>query len=68
MVRGEIDIVRGENGTGKSAIFSLLLQKAGEFFDHNIILVAAENPRGATVFKDLSLDPPTTEIEFVVLL
>jgi hypothetical protein len=67
MVRGDIDIVRGEKGTGKSAIYSLLLQKAGEFFDNNIILVAAENPRGATVFKDLSLDPPTTEIEFIVL-
>jgi hypothetical protein len=67
MVRGEIDIVRGEKGTGKSAIYSLLLQKAGDFFDNNVILVAAENPRGATVFKDLSLDPPTTEIEFVVL-
>ena len=67
MVRGEIDIVRGEKGAGKSAIYSLLLRKSGEFFDNNTILVAAENPRGTTVFKDLSADPPTTEVEFIAL-
>jgi hypothetical protein len=67
MIRGEIDIVRGEKGAGKSAIYSLLLRKSGEFFDDNIILVAAESPRGTTVFKDLSADPPTTEVEFIAL-
>ena len=67
IARGEIDIVRGEKGSGKSAIYSLLMTKAGIFFDKNILLVAAENPRGATVFKDLIADPPTTEQEFVAL-
>jgi hypothetical protein len=57
----------GEKGAGKSAIYSLLLRKTGEFFDDSTILVAAENPRGTTVFKDLSADPPTTEIEFIAL-
>lgn len=67
MIRGEIDIVRGEKGAGKSAIYSLLIRKSGEFFDDNIILVAAESPRGTTVFRDLSADPPTTEVEFIAL-
>jgi hypothetical protein len=32
-----------------------------------ILLVNAEKPRGTTVFKDLVAQPPTTEVEFVVL-
>jgi len=67
MEAGEIDIVRGEEGAGKSAIYALLMQKTDEFFDRGILLVAAENPRGATVFKDLATDPPASEAEFVVL-
>jgi hypothetical protein len=67
IAKGEIDIIRGEKGAGKSAIYSLLMTKIGDFFDRGILLVAAENPRGATVFKDLVADPPTSESEFVVL-
>lgn len=67
IANGQIDIVRGEKGAGKSAIYALLTTKVGDFFDEGILLVPAENPRGATVFKDLVADPPTTEQEFVVL-
>jgi hypothetical protein len=67
IAKGDIDIIRGEKGAGKSAIYSLLMTKVGEFFDAGILLVAAENPRGATVFKDLVADPPTSEHEFVAL-
>lgn len=67
IANGEIDIVRGEKGAGKSAIYTLLTTRVDDFFDKGILLVAAENPRGATVFKDLVTDPPTTEQEFVVL-
>jgi hypothetical protein len=65
--KGEIDIVRGEKGSGKSAIYSLLNARTDEFFDRGILLITAENPRGTTVFKDLSAHPPTSETEFVVL-
>jgi hypothetical protein len=64
---GDMDIIRGEKRAGKSAIYSLLMTKAGDFFDKRILLVAAENARGATVFKDLVADPPTTENEFIAL-
>jgi hypothetical protein len=67
IAKGEIDIIRGEKGAGKSAIYSLLMTKIGDFFDNGILLVAAENPRGATVFKDLVADPPTTEQGFLLL-
>jgi hypothetical protein len=64
IARGKIDIIRGEKGSGKSAIYSLLSTKTDEFFDRGVLLVAAEHPRGATVFKDLIADPPTSEEEF----
>jgi hypothetical protein len=67
ITNGKTDIIRGEKGAGKSAIYSLLTTKADEFFGRDILLVAAERPRGATVFSDLVSDPPTSEEEFVWL-
>jgi hypothetical protein len=62
--QGAIDIVYGPKGSGKSAVYSLLLDRADDLFDRGILVVGAENPRGATVFKDLVTDPPATEEEF----
>lgn len=64
---GKIDIVRGEKGAGKSALYLLLGKNSNALLDQKILLVSGENPRGATVFKDLISDPPTSEPEFVVL-
>lgn len=61
---GEVDIVYGPKGSGKSAIYSLLSEEAGRLFDGFILFLAAENPRGATAFADLETDPPTSEREF----
>jgi hypothetical protein len=65
--RNEIDVVRGGKGAGKSAIYSLLATKTDEMFDKKVLLVTAEQPRGATVFKELTSDPPTSENEFIAL-
>lgn len=67
VLRGEIDIVRGDKGAGKSAIYSLLMSKEGDFFDRNILFVPGEKPRGAPVFKDIIARPPTAESEFIGL-
>jgi hypothetical protein len=67
MINGEIDIVRGDKGAGKSAIYSLLITRESEFFDRNTLLVPGEKPRGTPVFKDIIANPPTTEVEFVGL-
>jgi len=67
LYRGEIDVVYGPKGAGKSALYALLLSKTTELFDKGILLVPAENPRGAPAFRDLLLDPPATEREFVNL-
>jgi hypothetical protein len=64
---GEVDVVYGPKGAGKSALYALLLERADTFFDHGIVMVSGESPRGATVFKDLIDDPPTSEREFVNL-
>lgn len=67
LYRGDIDVVYGPKGSGKSALYSLLLSKSTELFDRNILLIAGENPRGATAFRDLVTDPPASEREFVGL-
>ena len=67
LYRGDIDVVYGAKGAGKSALYALLLSKTSDLFDKGILLVAAENPRGAPAFRDLLSDPPATEREFVNL-
>ncbi len=67
LFRGDIDIIYGPKGSGKSALYSLLISRNSELFDKNILLVAAENPRGAPAFRDLLPDPPVNEREFVGL-
>jgi hypothetical protein len=67
ILKGEIDVIRGEKGSGKSAIYSLLIARADELFDKGILLTTGENPRGATVFRELVSQPPTSEQEFVGL-
>ena len=67
MRAGNIDVVYGPKGSGKSALYTLLNQKAGEFFDLGILLASAENVRGATVFKAIIADPPPSELAFIYL-
>jgi hypothetical protein len=64
---GLVDIVYGPKGSGKSALYSLLLQRESELFDRGILVTPAENPRGATAFRELQEDPPANETEFRAL-
>lgn len=67
ILRGEIDVIYGPKGSGKSAIYVLIQDYADYLFDKNILLVSAENLRGDPAFKSLNLDPPTNEREFTNL-
>lgn len=67
MINGEIDVVYGPKGSGKSALYTLLNKKDGELFDRGILLASAENVRGATVFRTIVADPPPSELSFVYL-
>jgi len=64
---GDIDIIYGPKGSGKSAIYSFLSGSEEELFERNILMTPAENPRGTPAFKDLNIDPPASEEEFVRL-
>ncbi|MEZ4599878.1 MAG: hypothetical protein R2940_08820 [Syntrophotaleaceae bacterium] len=64
---GEVDVVYGPKGSGKSAIYSLINDHEPDFFQENIILKFAENPRGATAFSALQTDPPASERSFIYL-
>lgn len=59
-----MDIVYGAKGSGKSAIYSLLLKRKTEINQRNIIVIAGESVRGTPVFKDLVSDPPASEEQF----
>ena len=67
LVAGHKDVVYGPKGSGKSALYSLLLQKRDELFDRGIFIKPAETPKGSPAFRALATDPPETEDEFVVL-
>jgi hypothetical protein len=67
LLRGDIDIVYGAKGAGKSALYALLISRSDQLFDRNVLLAPAENPRGAPAFRDLLTEPPASENEFVGL-
>jgi hypothetical protein len=67
LLAGNIDIVYGPKGSGKSALYSLLTSNDDGLFDQGVLLTAAENPRGATAFRGITADPPASELEFVGL-
>jgi hypothetical protein len=63
----DVDIVYGPKGSGKSALYSLLLARHAELFDRRVLLAPAESPRGAPAFGSLVSDPPASEQEFTAL-
>lgn len=65
LLAGEVDIIFGAKGTGKSALYSLLSsQEENLRTNRRILFMPAENPRGTPVFQDLVFDPPASENQF----
>ena len=64
---GEVDVVYGSKGSGKTAIYTLLLNRSLELRQRGILVIAAENPRGAPAFGVLAQNPPKTEFDFINL-
>ncbi len=64
---GSIDIIFGAKGSGKSAIYHLMMNKEGDLFDRDILLVPAENPDEDPAFNEIRSDFPPTEDEFIGL-
>lgn len=62
---GDVDIVFGSKGAGKSALYSLLVaQKEKLRLGRRTMFLAAENPRGTPAFRDLTTEPPIPEEQF----
>jgi hypothetical protein len=64
---GDVDLIVGAKGSGKSALYSMLMARSSDFAARKIALITAENATGHTVFKDLTPDPPPSESEFLAL-
>lgn len=64
---GEVDVVYGSKGAGKSAIYALIDKRQDELFDRGIVVRSAENVRGNTAFKEVLGDPPPSERSFIDL-
>ncbi|MFD7566252.1 P-loop ATPase, Sll1717 family [Streptomyces tendae] len=65
--RGDVDVIYGPKGSGKSAIYSTLMAREEHLFDRNILIRAAENPKGTPAFKSLTEEPPMPEEAFAGL-
>lgn len=63
----EIDVVYGAKGTGKSALYGLLVRRESDFKNKGISLVSAENVLGAPVFASLKTDAIPSESSFKFL-
>ena len=64
LISGEIDVIYGPKGSGKSALFALLRKRREDLRARNILAAAGENVRGALVFADLVAEPPASEDRF----
>lgn len=64
---GEVDVIYGAKGSGKSAIYALIDKRQNDLFDRGILVQGAENVRGATAFSEVFTEPPPSEKSFVDL-
>lgn len=62
---GDVDVVYGPKGSGKSAIYVLIQDHTDSLFDKGILLIPAENPQSAPAFKGLITNPPQSERELI---
>jgi hypothetical protein len=53
LYKGEVDVIFGSKGAGKSALYTLLLNKKDDLYERDIFLISAEKPTGKTVFSDI---------------
>ena len=64
VISGQVDVVYGPKGSGKSALYDLLRNSRDFLGDQGIILAPGESVRGTPVFEALVTDPPTGEEQF----
>jgi hypothetical protein len=58
---GEVDVVLAPKGSGKSALYSMLVAEEDALFDDKVLLAPAENPTGTPAFASIGDDEPTED-------
>jgi hypothetical protein len=67
IIGGDVDVVYGTKGAGKSALYLLVQDHIDNLFDDGVLVVVAENPRGSPAFESLTASPPPDEKHFINL-
>ena len=68
LVSGDKDIIAGDKGTGKTALYKVLKERAWEFPQlRDVEVVSAFNPSGNPVFQRLGTIPVLTEGQYVTV-
>lgn len=64
LYQGRIDLIYGSKGTGKSALYLLLLENKKDLQERNIYLIPGEEISGDPVFQNIKRSENFTEDEF----
>lgn len=68
LVRGQTDIIAGDKGTGKTAMYKVLRERYREIEElKGIEIIAGFNPAGNPVFQRLAQLPPLTEGQYATI-
>ena len=68
LVKGDVDIIAGDKGTGKTALYRVLRERYREFPDlANIEIIPAFNPAGNPVFQRLGQMQTLTEGQYTTI-
>lgn len=67
ILKGEIDIVYGTKGSGKSALYILVKDHQDQLKNDDVGLIFAEKLRGSPIFKNVQSTPPSSEGEMIIL-
>ncbi|MFC3297239.1 P-loop ATPase, Sll1717 family [Clavibacter michiganensis] len=58
---GEVDVVFAPKGSGKSALYSMLISEEDALFDDKVLLAPAENPTGTPAFASVGESDPSED-------
>lgn len=68
LLQDDADIVAGDKGTGKTALFRILQSRAAQYPElENVVILPAFNPSGSPIFQRLTESEPLDEAGYAAL-
>lgn len=68
LISGDKDVIAGDKGTGKTALYKVLTERAREFRElRDVEIVSAFNPTGNPVFQRLTGIPVLSEGQYITI-